>query len=175
MQKPFWLNYMAELLGDPPAQKQRLKKLEKAKKAIKESFGIHHRWAADTCLDVLETLWEIAEEKKTDTVRDLSQKSIADRCRWSASTIGRYTRKMEEIGLLRISRSGLFQCNEYYFTFLEDTAAVILKTERGEACVATREPHQLSLVRPETLREGSCHHDKRKHVLSRYLRTQLNI
>jgi Mn-dependent DtxR family transcriptional regulator len=60
-------------------------------------------------------------------VEGKTQKEIAAHFKWSAGTISRYTRHMEELGLLRIERrrrtegkyKGTSLPNSYYFTFVD--------------------------------------------------------
>jgi hypothetical protein len=106
--------------------------LNTAFNSVHRSFGPRHEKAASTCTDVLSALIALARGRGglEQGIEEMTQVEIAGYTGWSANTVSRYTRYMEDLGLLRITREYISPPkgskrvpprrlpNKYYFTFV---------------------------------------------------------
>jgi hypothetical protein len=134
-----WREQTIAVIGrpEPPKQKDELSSVNAAFNAVYRSFGDKREKAASTCTDVLSALIALARDHGglEGGVTGLTQVKIAEYTSWSANTISRYTRHMEDLGLLRITREYIPPPkgsrkippkrlpNKYYFTFVSKRQA----------------------------------------------------
>jgi hypothetical protein len=131
-----WRVQAIAVIGKPiPLKQKEQVKINAAINAIRKSFGPKRAAGASTCIEVLNTLVAIAQERGglEHGVEGLTQYTIARRTSkpWCETTVGRYTREMEKLGLLRIERKytkdqfgrSKRKRNHYHFTFLESRLA----------------------------------------------------
>jgi len=114
-----WISKMIELLRrpEPVKQEQQQSSLSDAYELIDKSFTPRR---AQTCKSVLDGMLKLASD--VGSVTGMSQKEIGRRIGWSASTVGYYTRRMDELHLLSTTRNtveryrnGRFRPNIYIF------------------------------------------------------------
>jgi hypothetical protein len=130
-----WRTQTIAIIGRPRVQSPKddeTSKVNAAFNSVYRAFGPKHEKAASTCTDVLATLIALAKGRGGlgRGIEGMTQIEIADYTDWSVTTISRYTRYMEGLGLLRISREyisppkgsrgkpPLRLPNKYYFTFV---------------------------------------------------------
>lgn len=122
MQKDEWLKKLVALLRPPEALFLDKKRARQAAQAIRSTFGPKHQKAASTCIDVLLLLIGKAKRYR---IEGQTQKDLAYRFKWSHGTVGRYTRVLEDMGLIEIDRgrlkNGRVRPNSYILTFLMET------------------------------------------------------
>ena len=99
------------------------RKAKQAALAIRKVYGPNHHKAAGTCIDTLHLLMRKA---RNNEVRGLTQLQLAKNFKWSHGTFGRYTRVLENMGLIDIERThnkkGWRKPNGYILTFLMEAA-----------------------------------------------------